>query len=210
VKFFKRKSAIGHLEEKVISLYLDDALNPGTIRMVKNHLTSCAHCRVEVSEFQDTIKLLRGVPQMPEPRSFMIHVPVLSSRQLLRLPLLWMRGAAVAAAMVLMVIIGVDGSGVFDSNGTGVPVRLGLQESALSIRSGSEYNGTGLVNQQPQEVVEQNPLLEQPEIDASADARSQPNENRILNYWILELCVGALLISLIGLRRILPRRLWFH
>ncbi|MQF83153.1 hypothetical protein FIM02_03205 [SAR202 cluster bacterium AD-802-E10_MRT_200m] len=210
VKLFKRQSASDHLDEQVISSYVDNELQDAMMPVVESHLKGCADCRVEVSTIQQTMRLLHEVPEIPEPRSFMIHLPVLSSRQLLRLPLMWMRGAAVAVGMVVMLMVGVDAAGIFDSNGTDVPVRLGLEDPAQSIRSGSEFDGTSLVAEQIQDTVKQNTLIEGQGIDGPGDVLPQSTQSPLLTYWVIELGLGVLLVSLLGLRYLLPRRLWFQ
>jgi len=57
-----------------LSSYLDGRLNERDRARVERHLDECAACRADLATLRQTIGLLRMVPEIPLPRSFLVPV----------------------------------------------------------------------------------------------------------------------------------------
>lgn len=83
-----------------LSEYLDGGLSGGERRRVAAHLAACANCREQLRSLRLTVDLLRSLPQVRVPRSFLVTAPEPRRTSLspLSLPVL---GRATAAVAVL-------------------------------------------------------------------------------------------------------------
>ena len=138
MQFFRRQAKPEHLELEVLSLYLDKELRANRHAQVEEHLDSCLACRHEFLNLQEIVDLLRSTPTISVPRSFTLLAPVISGQQVLRTPLLALKGLAAAVAVALMVIVIGDSSGIFSPSDSSVRTQLGMEEPVPAIRVGTE------------------------------------------------------------------------
>lgn len=73
---YRRDGATGHLNDVVLTSYLDaragrvTALSPAVRTIAEQHLAACAACRATMRELEATVTLLRELPQLAPRRSF--------------------------------------------------------------------------------------------------------------------------------------------
>lgn len=73
---YRRDGATGHLNDVVLTSYLDaragrvTALSPAVRTVAEQHLAGCAACRATLRELEATVALLRVLPQLAPRRSF--------------------------------------------------------------------------------------------------------------------------------------------
>ena len=108
-----------HLGPDTLAEYMDGRLGAAARARVDQELASCADCREELEELQDTVSLLRQLPVEPVPRSFTMPAPPVqpdSPREFapLRMPRWVYAGAASAAAVVLAVLVSADATGLLE------------------------------------------------------------------------------------------------
>src|SRR5687768_3633486 len=90
-----------HATTELLSAYLDRQVDVGDARFVDSHLVACAACSQQLSELDSVRRLLRALPEIQPPRSFLLPQPA----SVVRFPrlLVWTRAAAaVAAAFFVM------------------------------------------------------------------------------------------------------------
>ena len=219
MQFFLRRSKPEHLDHERLSSYLDGELRAAGHGQVEQHLEGCEVCRYELQQLQETVDLLRSTPMVSVPRSFALLAPVISGPQVLRAPLLALRGTAVAVALALMVMVIGDGSGIFGSGDSGVPTQLGLDEPVPAIRVGTEPSPEQVLPSPGQADVQGAPTLEAQGQGATNDVpeaasggvsspfTGEPASGPLLSLWPLEVGLLALLLVLLGAGFFLPRRL---
>lgn len=81
-----------HLTTEQLSAFLDKQLSPQEQAVFDAHLRTCPQCQYNLADLQRTIALLRALPQVAVPRSFMLPaqpalVPAGSDSQSRRVPL---------------------------------------------------------------------------------------------------------------------------
>jgi hypothetical protein len=90
-----------------LSAFLDGQLTPRDRARVQRHLKECADCRADLDALRHTVSLLRAVPVLKPPRSFVLPVTeVKRQRQARRQRLAYVYlQAATAVATVLLVLV---------------------------------------------------------------------------------------------------------
>jgi len=107
---FVRRHPFG---EEELSAYLDGRLSPAESTRLENHLASCEPCRRHLEELRAVTEGLRALPSVPAPRSFALRPEQVEARRSQTLAGLgaWAfgpTGAAAAALLVFLVLVGVD------------------------------------------------------------------------------------------------------
>lgn len=95
------------LRPEDLSAYLDGRLAPPERRRVEEHLAACARCRQELEELRTVVRALRGLSQVPAPRSFRLSPAQVEAARPAARPA-WAYGAlgtATAAATILFVVL---------------------------------------------------------------------------------------------------------
>lgn len=95
-----------------LSAYLDGDLVPAEEAWMERHLGECSACREELEGLQETLRLLRELPRVPLPRTFVLR-EVPAPRGVwpwLSYQWVWtsLKGATVAAAVLLAVFLSLD------------------------------------------------------------------------------------------------------
>jgi len=106
--FLKRWTKSEHeFCQENLSAFLDGQLTPREHSYVERHLSRCAACRAELEALRQTVDLLRTVPVMKPPRSFLLPVnEAVRQRQARRRRLAYVSlQAATAIATVLLVLV---------------------------------------------------------------------------------------------------------
>ncbi len=68
-----------HLTTEQISTFLDQQLSAQKQSTCQAHLNTCQHCQQQLTELEQTVLLMRSLPQVPLPRSFVL--PTASTAQ---------------------------------------------------------------------------------------------------------------------------------
>ena len=68
-----------HLTTEQISIFLDQQLSAQEQSTCQTHLNTCQHCQQQLTELEQTVLLVRSLPQVPLPRSFVL--PTASTAQ---------------------------------------------------------------------------------------------------------------------------------
>jgi len=68
-----------HLTTEQISTFLDQQLSAQKQSTCQAHLNTCQHCQQQLTELEQTVLLVRSLPQVPLPRSFVL--PTASTEQ---------------------------------------------------------------------------------------------------------------------------------
>ncbi|MEN6480304.1 MAG: anti-sigma factor [Anaerolineales bacterium] len=123
-----------HASEDDLSAYLDGELGPRQAKRLERHLRECGTCQRELAELRATRLLLRGVPQRPVPRSFLLPASVADARRRQRA---WnagfvvLRGAAVAVSLALVVLL--SGNALLRRGLLPVPGQAGQTAAATAL-----------------------------------------------------------------------------
>lgn len=109
-RWLKRRFSSEHeWAAQQLSAYLDDELPPSDRARVEAHLNECSICVEELQTLRWTVNLTAQMPTLKAPRSFLITEAVAQPR---RTPLgtayLYLRGATVAVAVLLLVVLASD------------------------------------------------------------------------------------------------------
>lgn len=109
-----------HINQDNLSEYLDGRLSVAAASRIDRHLAECAACRQELDTLRTTVSLLRRMPELSLPRSFILPGPPPAAVAVrppvpLRMPQWVYSGAAAAAALVLAVLVSADASGFLSS-----------------------------------------------------------------------------------------------
>lgn len=99
-----------HLDDEVISAYIDGALSEKARRHVDAHLAGCPACAEKLEATRRTVSLLRELPERPVPHSFVLReADVMPARRSTRTPLFaFLRTATVAVSLLLAVVLAGD------------------------------------------------------------------------------------------------------
>ncbi len=68
-----------HLTTEQLSIFLDQQLSAQEQSTCQTHLNTCQHCQQQLTELEQTVLLVRSLPQVPLPRSFVL--PTASTAQ---------------------------------------------------------------------------------------------------------------------------------
>ena len=74
-------SHLSHLTTRQFSAFLDQQLAAPEQSTCQTHLNTCASCQHQLIELQQTVLLVRALPQAPLPRSFMLSAEVLAGEK---------------------------------------------------------------------------------------------------------------------------------
>jgi anti-sigma factor RsiW len=103
--------------EEELSSYLDRRLSPTESARLEEHLASCEPCRQRLEGLRAVVEGLRALPSTPAPRSFALRPEQVEARRRMPIgPVAWAQrasvfgpaGAAAAALLVFIVLVGVD------------------------------------------------------------------------------------------------------
>jgi predicted anti-sigma-YlaC factor YlaD len=134
-----------------LSAYLDGRLDPGRMAQVQKHLKSCTKCRADLATLRHTVALLKKVPAVRPPRSFLLPAIAVAKPKRVPRPSFAYAGLrlATAVATVLLVLV-VSGDallrfagpvpGTLVSRFGGEPTAVVLEEPAV----GDETEGATL------------------------------------------------------------------
>ena len=108
-----------HINQDTLSEYLDGRLSGTAAAKVDRGLTECASCRQELDTLSSTVSLLRQMPDLTLPRSFVMPGPPPAPMAVrppvpLRMPQWVYSGAAATAALVFAVLVSADATGLLD------------------------------------------------------------------------------------------------
>lgn len=106
-----------HIKSETMSEYLDDRLQGGALARVDQQLASCRVCREELESLRATVTMLQDLPVDAPQRSFTMAAPPAEpvparSSPLLRAPQWVYAGAASVAAIVLVILVSADATGL--------------------------------------------------------------------------------------------------
>ncbi|MGB6836109.1 MAG: zf-HC2 domain-containing protein, partial [Dehalococcoidia bacterium] len=93
-----------------LSAYLDGRLAPPERARVEEHLAACGRCRQELEELRTVVRALRGLSQVPVPRSFRLSPAQVETARPAARPT-WAYGALGAASAAATIIFAVLLSG---------------------------------------------------------------------------------------------------
>lgn len=93
-----------------LSSYLDGRLAPPERARVEEHLVACGRCRQELEELRTVVRALRGLSQVPVPRSFRLSPAQVEAAPAAARPT-WAYGALGAASAAATIIFAVLLSG---------------------------------------------------------------------------------------------------
>lgn len=100
-----------HLDEEQLSAYLDGRLSaPGRVR-VERHLATCEACRHELAALRRMVELLRHIPPVRAPRSFVLPRSMAIAQQAHRswnLTYGVLRGATAVVSLLLVLFVSGD------------------------------------------------------------------------------------------------------
>ena len=114
----------------LLSSYVDGEVNPSEASRVENHLSGCNECRQELETLTATVHLLRELPELEIPRTFVLQsapTPARAARGYVWVPRL---ATSFAAALLLVVVLG-DVTGILDQSGK-VALAPAVSESAAA------------------------------------------------------------------------------
>jgi len=94
-----------------LSAFLDGQLTPSDRARVQRHLKECADCRADLDALRHTVSLLRAVPALKPPRSFVL--PVTEARRQRqarrqRLAYVYLQAATAVATVLLVLVVSGD------------------------------------------------------------------------------------------------------
>jgi hypothetical protein len=96
---------IKHLDDEVLSAFVDRQLTPDETAQVKAHLETCSVCSAQFESFQSLAQLLRGLPEVEPPRDFALGPRVVADPpNVIRLRR-WYTATRVAAACFAAVFV---------------------------------------------------------------------------------------------------------
>jgi len=98
-----------HLADEVISSYIDGALAPNETAAVRRHLAECGVCAANLRTMRETVLLLKELPQVACPRSFIIReADVMPQRPRPSGLFVFLRSATAAVAILLAAVLAGD------------------------------------------------------------------------------------------------------
>ncbi len=94
-----------------LSAYIDGNLSPREAARVEKHLAACTTCRAELDQLRGMVGMLRDMPAVPLPRSFLL--PVSTAYQPRLTPkkswaYVSLQGVTVVATVLLLVVVSAD------------------------------------------------------------------------------------------------------
>jgi hypothetical protein len=100
------QSPHGHASAELLSAYLDRRVGPAEAMFLQRHLRECAGCSGELAGLNAVRGLLRSLPQVSPPRSFVIAEPA----PIIRFPRLvvWTRAVGAVAAVFFVILVSLD------------------------------------------------------------------------------------------------------
>jgi hypothetical protein len=97
--------------EESLSAYLDGELTSAQKSRVEQHLQECQACAQNLATLQQTVSLLKELPEKPAPRSFAIRPATVKAKRAAAPPA-WgyglLKGATAMAALLLVLLVGGD------------------------------------------------------------------------------------------------------
>jgi anti-sigma factor RsiW len=95
-----------HASTELLSSYLDRQVGPDEATYVDRHLLACGRCADELAGLDTVRSMLRALPEVTPPRSFVLAEPA----KVLRFPRLvvWSRAAAAVAAVFFVMFLSID------------------------------------------------------------------------------------------------------
>jgi hypothetical protein len=237
-----------HVSEEDLSTYLDDRLPSGARERVDAHLQECPDCASRLEEMRLLVAEIRRLPQTKALRSFAISPELAAvtrrdadrSRQrektAARRVYLGFSGATVAAAVLLVAVLGIDLASVPGGSGQGeAPGTLSSRQAASPMASGAaeadqslKGSGEGTENLAPEAATPPLPGAVTGQDRSSAgeaspaatpfgaaaatskeaqEAQPAAEESSRLWLWILEGAAGGLIIGF-GASAFWMRRRW--
>jgi hypothetical protein len=103
-----------HLEDGQLSSLIDGRLEADERAQADRHLAGCDRCRSALAGLQATVQLLRGLPELVPPRSFLLAEAVRPPLLLRLAP--WTRAAGALAAAVFVILVSADILGAMGSS----------------------------------------------------------------------------------------------
>jgi hypothetical protein len=100
-----RDSVGKHLDDETLSGYIDGALKPAERAAVRRHLAGCPQCAANLRTLQQTVLLLKELPQVAVPRSFIVREADLAPQRKPASGLFVFLRAATAAAAILFAVV---------------------------------------------------------------------------------------------------------
>ncbi len=169
-----------------LSACLDGQLTPRDRARVQRHLKECAECRAELDALRHTVSLLRAVPVLKPPRSFVLPVTeVKRQRQVRRQRLAYVYlQAATAVATVLLVLV-ISGDAVLRYAPAQPGARLSevrAPETAVLLESAPVAEDSALPEPAPQTVQElpaptEAPAAQPPAAEPATEALPAPEQS---------------------------------
>jgi len=105
--FASKDSMRNHLDDEMLSAYMDRALPASEMQRAQRHLAACAECRQRLESLQGVVQLLHALPAVEIPRSFVLRpADVQPARP--SAVFVFLRAATVAVAMMLAVVLAGD------------------------------------------------------------------------------------------------------
>jgi hypothetical protein len=131
-----------HVDDEVLSAFVDTQLTPDETAQVKAHLETCSVCSAQFEGFQSVAHLLRGLPEVEPPRDFALGPRLLADPpNVIRLRR-WYTATRVAAASLAAVFVVLSvGTLYVDSRpgaATSAQVAQPRQLTAPNVADGSE------------------------------------------------------------------------
>ena len=148
-----------HIKTETLSEYLDDRLRGGSLARVDEHLALCEICQAELESVRGIVTMLQNIPMEAPSRSFVMaarppeSVPVRPSI-LLGIPQWVYAGAASVAAIVLIVLVSADATGLLAADKSGNVVEVQVSASVQTEAEEIEGGAQGQVGVEPASVAE--------------------------------------------------------
>lgn len=100
----------GHATSDLLAAYLDRRVDSAEAAFLEQHVPKCATCADDLAELESVRSVLRRLPQVRPPRSFVLPVEPLrrSDPTLFVPPDVWLRAAAALAALFFAMILSLD------------------------------------------------------------------------------------------------------
>jgi anti-sigma factor RsiW len=105
--------AADHLNDELLSAFIDDELEIGEREQVLPHLQHCPTCRERMDELQAVVALVRRLPELQPPRDFRIGPRLAADPPNVVRLRHWYIGARVAAASLAALFFVLSGGAVY-------------------------------------------------------------------------------------------------
>ncbi len=233
------------VSDEDLSAYLDARLPARAQERVDAHLQACADCSRKLEELRSLLAEMRSLPEAKAPRSFALSPELAAAtrreadrarqaeRATARRAYLGLSGAAAAAAVLLIAVLGVELAPSLGGNGgpastttssreaTGVtaPQGSGEADKSLSGGEGQDNVAPGVAPPLPSAVAEPDsssanstpPVATPYGAAAAAPQQAQPvaEESSHLWLWIVEGAAGGLIVGF-GASAFWMRRRWIE